>query len=44
MTTTPPAKDPQQQRRAVMRTVLALAAFAVASYALFLWTATRPAQ
>ena len=44
MTTTKPAKDPQQQRRAVVRTALVLAAFAVASYAMFLWTATRAAH
>ena len=37
------ARDPQQQRRAVVRTAWLLAAVAVASYALFLWTATRPA-
>ena len=44
MTTNPPANDSQKQRRAVLRTALVLAAFAVASYALFLWSATRPAQ
>jgi hypothetical protein len=45
MTTSQPAKDPQQQqRRAVVRTALVLAAFAVTSYAMFLWTATRSAQ
>ena len=37
------APDPKQQRRAVMRTVWLLAAAAVASYAVFLWTATHPA-
>ena len=37
------AKDPKQQRRAVVRTAWLLAAAAVASYALFLYTATRPA-
>ena len=36
------AKDPQQQRRAVMRTVWLLTAAAVASYAIFLWTAMHP--
>ena len=38
------ARDPQQQRRAVVRTALVLAAFAVASYAVFLLTVTRSAQ
>ena len=34
-------KTPQMQRRAVIRTALLLAAFAVASYALFLWNAVH---
>ena len=37
-----PAKDPRQQRRAVLRTAWLLAALAVASYGVFLYTATRP--
>jgi hypothetical protein len=37
------ARDPKQQRRAVMRTVWLLVAAAVGSYAVFLWTATHPA-
>ena len=37
-----PAHDPKQQRRAVVRTAWVLAALAVSSYALFLYTATRP--
>ena len=37
------ARDPQQQRRAVMRTAWLLFAAAVASYAVFLWTATHQA-
>ena len=37
-----PAKDPRQQRRAVLRTAWLLAALAVASYAVFLYTAMRP--
>ena len=41
MMTNTPAKDPQQ-RRAVMRTVWLLTAAAVASYAVFLWTAMHP--
>ena len=41
MMTNTPAKDPQQQRRAVMRTAWLLAAVAVASYAVFLWMATQ---
>ena len=36
------ARDPRQQRRAVMRTAWLLAAVAVTSYALFLWTAMHP--
>jgi cytoskeletal protein RodZ len=42
MMTNSPAKDPKQQRRAVMRTVWLLAAAAVGSYAVFLWTAMHP--
>ena len=37
-----PAKDPKLQRRAVLRTAWLLGALAVASYAVFLYTATRP--
>ena len=38
-----PAQDPRlQQRRAVMRTVWLLVAVAVASYGMFLWSATHP--
>ena len=37
-----PAKDPKQQRRAVLRTAWLLTALAVGSYALFLYTATHP--
>ena len=40
--TTTPAKDAKQQRRAVLRTAWLLAALAVASYAVFLYTAMRP--
>jgi hypothetical protein len=40
--TATPAKDAKQQRRAVLRTAWLLAALAVASYAVFLYTATRP--
>jgi hypothetical protein len=36
-----PAHDPRQQRRAAIRTAWVLAAAAVVSYALFLWTATQ---
>ena len=36
-----PAKDPKQQRRAVLRTAWILAGCALASYALFLYTATQ---
>ena len=35
------AKTPEQQRRAVVRTAWLLAAVAVASYALFLYSATH---
>jgi len=42
MMTNIPAKDPKQQRRAVMRTAWLLTAAAVASYAVFLWTAMHP--
>jgi hypothetical protein len=37
----PSARTPEQQRRAVVRTAWLLAAVAVASYALFLYSATH---
>ena len=37
-----PARTPEQQRRAVMRTAWLLVAVAVASYGLFLWSAMHP--
>ena len=40
--TATPAKDPKQQRRAVLRTAWLLAALAAASYAVFLYTAMHP--
>ena len=36
------AKDPKDQRRAVMRTVWVLAAVAITIFATFLWTAMHP--
>jgi hypothetical protein len=42
MMTNNPAKDPREQRRAVMRTVWLLVIAAVGSYSLFLWTAMHP--
>jgi hypothetical protein len=36
------AKDPQQQRRAAVRTALVLGAVALAIFAAFLWSATHP--
>jgi hypothetical protein len=36
-----PARTPEQQRRAVVRTAWFLAAVAVASYAVFLYSATH---
>jgi hypothetical protein len=36
------AKDPNEQRRAVMRTAWVLAVVAAAIFAAFLWTATHP--
>ena len=40
--TATPAKDATHQRRAVMRTAWLLAAAAVVSYAVFLYTAMHP--
>ena len=42
MMTNIPAKDPQQQRRAVMRTVWLLTAAVIASYGVFLWSVMHP--
>ena len=36
-----PAKDPRQQRRAVLRTAWLLGAVAVSFFAAFMWMATR---